>query len=89
MNDDYAFADIPTLQRALARKAVSSRELTEGFLSRLETYGDRYGAVVAILHDRARREAKRADRERAAGRVRGPLHGIPYAVKDVGCGALP
>jgi aspartyl-tRNA(Asn)/glutamyl-tRNA(Gln) amidotransferase subunit A len=83
VNDDYAFADIPTLQRALARKAVSSRELTEGFLSRLETYGDRYGAVVAILHDRARREAKRADRERAAGRVRGPLHGIPYAVKDL------
>jgi aspartyl-tRNA(Asn)/glutamyl-tRNA(Gln) amidotransferase subunit A len=83
VNDDYAFADLPTLQRALARKAVSSRELTEGFLSRLETYGARYGAVVTILHERARREAKRADRERAAGRVRGPLHGIPYAVKDL------
>ncbi len=83
MNDDYAFADIPTLQRALARKAVSSRELTEGFLGRLETYGARYGAVVTILHERARREAKRADRERASGRVRGPLHGIPYAVKDL------
>jgi aspartyl-tRNA(Asn)/glutamyl-tRNA(Gln) amidotransferase subunit A len=83
VNDDYAFADIATLQRALARKAVSSRELTEGFLTRLETYGARYGAVVTILHERARREAKRADRERAAGRVRGPLHGIPYAVKDL------
>ena len=83
MTDDYAFADIPTLQRALARKAVSSRELTEGFLARLETYGERYGAVVTILHERARREAKRADRERASGRLRGPLHGIPYGVKDL------
>ena len=62
---------------------MSSLELTDGFLSRLERYGPSYGAVVTILHERARREAKRADRERAAGRVRGPLHGIPYGVKDL------
>ena len=83
MTDDYAFADLPALQRALARGTVSSLELTEFFLARLEKYGASYGAVVTILHERARREAKRADRERSAGRVRGPLHGIPYGVKDL------
>lgn len=83
MNDDLAFADIATLQRALARKAVSSLELTNGYLARLETYGGTYNAVVTILHERARREAARADRERAAGHIRGPLHGIPYGVKDL------
>ncbi len=83
MIDDYAFADIPTLQRALERRRVSSLELTDGFLARLERYGERYGAVVTILHERARREAEEADRERAAGTLRGPLHGIPYGIKDL------
>jgi aspartyl-tRNA(Asn)/glutamyl-tRNA(Gln) amidotransferase subunit A len=82
-DDDIAFADVVELQRLLARKAISSLELTNLYLARLETYGDAYGAVVTILHDRARREARRADRERAAGRVRGPLHGIPYGAKDL------
>ena len=96
-DDDYAFADCSTLQRSMTRGAISSLELTNLYLARLEKYGQAYGAVVTILHDRARKEAKRADRERAAGRMRGPLHGIPYGAKDllatVGCpttwGAAP
>src|SRR6202163_3419119 len=82
-HDDLAFADIVELQRRLTARTVSSLELTELYLKRLETYGPVYNAVVTILHDRARREAKRADAERARGRVRGPLHGIPYGVKDL------
>jgi aspartyl-tRNA(Asn)/glutamyl-tRNA(Gln) amidotransferase subunit A len=82
-HDDLAFADVVELQRHLTAKRVSSVELTELYLGRLETYGPVYNAVVTILHDRARREAKRADAERARGRVRGPLHGIPYGVKDL------
>jgi aspartyl-tRNA(Asn)/glutamyl-tRNA(Gln) amidotransferase subunit A len=81
--DDLAFADVVEQQRLLARKTISSLELTNLYLKRLETYGHLYGAVVTILHERARREARRADRERAAGRARGPLHGIPYGVKDM------
>ena len=81
--DDIAFADATDLQALLTRKALSSVELTKLYLGRLETYGHVYGAVVTILHDRALREARRADRERAAGNVRGPLHGIPYGVKDL------
>ena len=81
--EDLAFADIVEQQRLLTRKTISSLELTNVYLARLETYGDVYGAVVTILHERARREARRADRERAAGRIRGPLHGIPYGAKDL------
>lgn len=81
--DDIAFADATTLQRLMASRSISSLELTKLYLARLEKYGAAYGAVVTIMHDRARREAKRADRERAAGHVRGPLHGIPYGAKDL------
>lgn len=82
-DDDVAFADCVELQRLLGAKQLSSVELTRLYLDRLETYGHVYGAVVSILHERALREARRADRERVAGRVRGPLHGIPYGVKDL------
>jgi len=82
-DDDIAFSGIFDLQVLLTTKQLSSVELTELYLRRLETYGPVYNAVVTILHDRARSEAKRADSERARGRVRGPLHGIPYGVKDL------
>jgi aspartyl-tRNA(Asn)/glutamyl-tRNA(Gln) amidotransferase subunit A len=81
--DDIAYADITELQTLLTAKHLSSLELTQLYLDRLEKYGSVYNAVVTILHERARREAKRADRERARGNVRGPLHGIPYGVKDL------
>ena len=81
--EDIAFADIATLQRLQTQRAISSLELTNLYLARLERHGGSYNAVVTIMHERARGEAKRADRERAAGRVRGPLHGIPYGVKDL------
>ena len=82
-HDDVAFADAAGLQRLLTAGKISSLELTDLYLGRLEKHGAAYGAVVTIMHDRARREAKRADRERKAGRVRGPLHGIPYGAKDL------
>ena len=82
-DDDIAFGDIATLGRLLARKDISSVELTRSFLDRLERYGGVYNSVVTVLEDRALREARRADRERAADRVRGPLHGIPYGAKDL------
>jgi aspartyl-tRNA(Asn)/glutamyl-tRNA(Gln) amidotransferase subunit A len=81
--DDVAFDDAAGLQRRLTAKSISSFELTKLYLDRLETYGPVYGAVVTILHERGLREARRADRERSRGIVRGPLHGIPYGVKDL------
>jgi aspartyl-tRNA(Asn)/glutamyl-tRNA(Gln) amidotransferase subunit A len=57
--------------------------LAETFLERLERLGARYNAVVTITRERALREARRAEAEIAAGRWRGPLHGIPYGAKDL------
>jgi aspartyl-tRNA(Asn)/glutamyl-tRNA(Gln) amidotransferase subunit A len=83
MNEDVAFAGIAALARLQTNKKISSLELTDLYLSRLAEFGPVYGALVTLMPERARSEAKRADRERAAGRVRGPLHGIPYGVKDL------
>ncbi len=80
---EIALADVSTLQRMLTAKTISSLELTKLYLQRLETYGHVYGAVVTVLHERGLREARRADRERSRGTIRGPLHGIPYGVKDL------
>jgi aspartyl-tRNA(Asn)/glutamyl-tRNA(Gln) amidotransferase subunit A len=82
-HDDLAFADLTTLRRLLDTRAVSSVELTQLALERLTTYGPVYNAVVTVLHERALREAKRADRDLRRGVVHSPLHGIPYGVKDL------
>jgi aspartyl-tRNA(Asn)/glutamyl-tRNA(Gln) amidotransferase subunit A len=81
--DEIAFSDALTLGGLLAKRKISSVELTKLYLSRLEKYGKVYGAVVTIMHERALREARTADKELAAGRTRGPLHGVPYGVKDL------
>ena len=67
----------------LRGRNVSAVELTETFLDRLETIGPRYNAVVTVTRERALEQARRADAEIAAGRYRGPLHGIPYGAKDL------
>ena len=82
-HDDLAFADVASLRGLLDRRAISSMELTRLSLDRLALYGPVYNAVVTILHDRALREARRADKELRAGTLRSPLHGIPYGVKDL------
>src|SRR2546430_4477922 len=64
-------------------RRVSATELAELFLERLERFGPRYNCVVTVPPERALAAAARADRELAAGKIRGPLHGIPYGVKDL------
>lgn len=84
MNDrDIAFAPLPSLGRLLRSKQLSSVELTQLFLKRLMTIGPKLNAVVTVMHDRALAEAAQADKDLAAGMDRGPLHGIPYGVKDL------
>lgn len=82
-HDDVAFSDAVALGKLIAKRAISSVELTNLYLGRLEKYGASYGAVVTILHERALREARAADKALAAGNARGPLHGVPYGVKDL------
>src|SRR2546427_5844060 len=83
MRDDVAFGSIPELGRLLRARKLSSTDLTELYLERLERFGPRYNCVVTVTPERALAEAATADRELRAGRVRGPLHGIPYGVKDL------
>jgi aspartyl-tRNA(Asn)/glutamyl-tRNA(Gln) amidotransferase subunit A len=82
-SNEIAFSDAVALGQLIAKKKISSVELTNLYLSRLEKYGTTYGAVVTIMHDRALREARAADKEISGGHVRGPLHGVPYGVKDL------
>jgi aspartyl-tRNA(Asn)/glutamyl-tRNA(Gln) amidotransferase subunit A len=82
-DEDIAFSDALALGQLIAKRRISSVELTKLYLARLEKYGASYGAVVTIMHERALREARAADKDLAAGTVRGPLHGVPYGVKDL------
>ena len=74
-------ATIPELQRALEAGRVTSRDLVEAYLLRIAMYEETVNATIAV-NPRALVLADSLDRERSAGRVRGPLHGIPIALKD-------
>jgi amidase len=74
-------AGIQDLQAAMASGRTSSREIVSQYLQRLGLYEDRLNAALAI-NPRALEEAEALDRERAQGKLRGPLHGIPIALKD-------
>jgi amidase len=78
---DVREATILEMQEAMREGRVSSRRLVEAHLLRIALYEDQVNAVMAV-NDAALREADRLDAERAAGRVRGPLHGVPVALKD-------
>ena len=71
------------LAEGLRRKRFSSLELTEATLALLASHGPRYNAIAALMGDRARSEARRADRALARGVARSPLHGVPYGAKDL------
>jgi amidase len=74
-------ASITDLQHALQQRRVTSRDLIQQYLTRIALYEDRLNAIIYV-NPRALEEADERDRERAAGRLRGPLHGIPIALKD-------
>lgn len=74
-------ASIPDMQAALASGRVTSRDLVAAYMSRIAQYEDTLNAVINVNLN-AYSEADDLDRERAQGRVRGPLHGIPIALKD-------
>ncbi len=78
-----AFSSIAELGAGLRAHTFSSVELAKFFLARLERFGPKLNSVVTLLHERALAEAATADRELASGTDHGPLHGIPYGVKDL------
>ena len=80
---EVVYKPVRQLAGLVREKKVSPIELTEVFLERLDRIGPRYNALVTLMPDRAMEEARRADREIASGTYRGPLHGIPYGLKDL------
>ena len=80
---DLVFRPLRELGEMVRTRQVSPTELTETFLDRLDAIAPRYNAVVTLTPELARAQALRAERELAAGHWRGPLHGIPYGVKDL------
>ncbi|HMJ85055.1 MAG TPA: amidase family protein [Vicinamibacterales bacterium] len=74
-------ATIPQMRDAMASGQLTSRQLVTQYLTRLGLYENRLHAAI-VVNPRALDEASQLDRERAQGRIRGPLHGIPIALKD-------
>ena len=74
-------ASIADMQAALKDGRVTSHELVQQYLIRIATYEDKLHAAITV-NPNALKEADERDRERAAGKIRGPLHGIPIALKD-------
>jgi len=82
-DEDLAFASVVELGDLIRTKKLSSTELTKLYLARLEKYSPTLLNVVTLTADLALEQAKQADDEIMSGRYRGPLHGIPFGVKDL------
>ena len=81
--DDIAFASVRTLASLIKAKKLTSVALTKLYLKRLKKYDPALLCVVSMTDDIALSQAAKADEEIAAGKYRGPLHGIPWGAKDL------
>lgn len=75
--------DVATLSEKLRERAISPVELTEAYLARIERTDEKIRAYITVTDTVARRAAKKAEAEIAAGKWRGPFHGVPIALKDL------
>ncbi|MEW6755724.1 MAG: amidase [Candidatus Latescibacterota bacterium] len=83
MDDSLAYTCVTELSALLRRREVSSVELTQLFLQRIDQYDERLNAYMAVLSERAIAAARAADTAMAAGHCLGALHGVPLALKDL------
>jgi Asp-tRNA(Asn)/Glu-tRNA(Gln) amidotransferase A subunit family amidase len=81
--NSLAFASVRELGELIRTRKITSEQLTRMYIGRLKKYGPKLECVVTLTEELALEQAKRADREIAAGKYRGPLHGIPYGAKDL------
>lgn len=82
-DEPLAFTSAWEQAALVRRREVSSRELTDLYLDRIERFDDGLGSYVEVLADRARHAADAADERTASGAAIGPLHGVPVAIKDL------
>lgn len=81
--EEVAFWPITQLSQLLKTRQVTSTELTRMYLARLHKYNEKLNCVVTFLDEVALAQARQADSEIAAGKYKGPLHGIPWGAKDI------
>jgi Asp-tRNA(Asn)/Glu-tRNA(Gln) amidotransferase A subunit family amidase len=81
--NDLAFYSIGELAELIRTKQITSEELTKFFIDRLKKYDPQLHCVITITEERALDQARKMDKEIAAGKYRGLLHGIPFGVKDL------
>ncbi|UCH83480.1 MAG: amidase [Candidatus Latescibacterota bacterium] len=81
--EELAFWSVRDLAELMRTRRITSTQLTEMYLDRLEKHGSTLECVVTLTKELALAQAARADREIARGKYRGPLHGIPYGAKDL------
>ena len=82
-DDAIAFAPVTQLSRWVESRVLTSERLTNIYLSRIERLNPRINAIITLTREHALARAAEADREIRSGKYRGPLHGIPYGVKDL------
>ncbi len=83
ITDDILFSSVRELAALLKSKQISPVALAEAYADRLEKLGPKFGAVVTVTRELAMKEAKQAEQEINDGKYRGPLHGVPFGVKDL------
>jgi Asp-tRNA(Asn)/Glu-tRNA(Gln) amidotransferase A subunit family amidase len=81
--EDLAFASVSELASLLHARKITSLALTQMYLTRLKRFDSKLHFVISLTEDRALAQAEAADKEIAAGKYRGPLHGIPWGAKDL------
>jgi Asp-tRNA(Asn)/Glu-tRNA(Gln) amidotransferase A subunit family amidase len=81
--EDVAFSSVVELGSLLNHRRITSLELTKMYIARLKRYDSKLHFVITLTEDRALAQARKADEEIAAGKHRGPLHGIPWGAKDL------
>jgi Asp-tRNA(Asn)/Glu-tRNA(Gln) amidotransferase A subunit family amidase len=82
-DEDIAFASVTQLSRWIESKKITSERLTHIYLDRIERFNPKLRCIITLIRDLALTQAKQADAEIAAGKYRGPLHGIPWGGKDL------
>jgi len=82
-DEDIAFAPVSELSRWIEQRKLTSERLTNIYLQRIERFDPKLRCVITLTRDLALQQAKQADEEIAAGKYRGPLHGIPWGAKDL------
>jgi Asp-tRNA(Asn)/Glu-tRNA(Gln) amidotransferase A subunit family amidase len=80
---DIAYAPVTQLSRWIEQRKLSSERLTQIYLHRLERFDPKLRCVITLTCEHALEQARKADKEIAAGNYRGPLHGIPWGAKDL------